>query len=100
MQKTIKDLSIELGLSEKTIQEVYKSYWRFIRDTIRNIDFDNINTIEEYQRVKVNFNIPGIGKLGCPYDRMLRIKNQNRYKHAAKYKKDKTNVQSDSVYNE
>lgn len=92
MQRIINDLSTELGLPKNVILNTYKSYWNYIKNTISKIDFDSINSEQEYNKVKVNFNIPNLGKLGCSYDRMIKIKQQNKYKDEAKYKKDKTNV--------
>lgn len=80
MQRIINDLSTELGLPKNVILNTYKSYWNYIKNTISKIDFDSINSEQEYNKAKVNFNIPNLGKLGCSYDRMLRIKQQNKYK--------------------
>ena len=99
MQKIIKNLSNELGINEKALIEIYKSYWKFIRCTIEEIDFNDIVTEDDYSLRRVNFNIPNIGKLGCSFNRMQNIKKQNKYKDEAKHKKDKANVQSDNMYN-
>lgn len=92
MQKIINELSSELGLPEGVVLNTYKSFWKYIKSTINTLDFDTINSEQDYNKSKINFNIPNLGKLGCSYDRMLRIKQQNKYKDEAKHKKDKTNV--------
>lgn len=92
MQKIINQLSEELGLNKQVVLNIYKAYWRFIKETIEGINFDNIHSKEDYKRMKVHFNIPNIGKLCCSYDRMNSIKNQIKYIEDAKHKKDKTNV--------
>lgn len=92
MQKIINDLSLETGLPKNVILNTYKAYWKYIKDTISKIDFDKINSEQEYNKARTNFNIPNLGKLGCSYDRVIRIKQQNKYKDEAKHKKDKTNV--------
>lgn len=92
MQKIINELSSELGLPVSVVLNTYKSFWKYIKSTINTLDFDTINSEQDYNKSKINFNIPNLGKLGCSYDRMLRIKQQNKYKDEAKYKKDKTNV--------
>lgn len=92
MQKIINELSLELGIPKMVILNTYKAYWRYIKDSISKIDFNQINSEQEYNKAKVNFNIPNLGKLGCTYNRLLRIKQQNKYKDEAKHKKDKANV--------
>lgn len=95
MQKIIKQLSQELSISEKAIFNIYKAYWKFIKEKIINIDFDQIKSMDDYNKARVNFNIPNIGKLACSYERLNRIRQQNTYKqinNENKHKKDQTDV--------
>lgn len=92
MQKIIKELSEELHLDKNVILEIYKSYWRFIKQTIEGIDFNNIKSIKDYNRHRLNFNIPNIGKLYCSFDRINNIRKQSNYINEFKHKKDKTDV--------
>ena len=72
-------ISKELNLPYSIVDKVYKSYWRFIRDTIQKLPLkDNISEAE-FQRLRTNFNIPSLGKLSCTYDRAKRVRERYKY---------------------
>lgn len=60
MNNVYKEVALELGLSEKEVTEAYKSMWRFMRETIKNLD---VSSKEKFEAQRTNFNIPRIGKL-------------------------------------
>ena len=70
----ITQISKELSLPYKVVDKVYKSYWRFIRDTIQNLPLKENLTEEDFQKLRTNFNIPSLGKLSCTYDRVKGVK--------------------------
>lgn len=79
IQEIYKEVSEKLGIPEKDIKEIYESYWFFIRDHITRLPLkDNLNE-NAFNKLKVNINIPSIGKLYCTWDRYRTIKK--RYKH-------------------
>lgn len=72
-------ISKELNLPYRIVDKVYKSYWRFIRDTIQKLPLkDNISEAE-FQRLRTNFNIPSLGKLSCTYDRAKGVRERYKY---------------------
>ena len=75
----ITQISKELGLPYKVVDKVYKSYWRFIRDTIQNLPLKENLTEEDFQKLRTNFNIPSLGKLSCTYDRVKGVKERYKY---------------------
>lgn len=75
----ITQISKELSLPYKVVDKVYKSYWRFIRDTIQNLPLKENLTEEDFQKLRTNFNIPSLGKLSCTYDRVKRVKERYKY---------------------
>lgn len=75
----INEVSKELNLPYRVVDKVYKSYWKFIRDTIQGLNLKDDITEEEFQRLKTNFNIPSLGKLSCTYDRIKRVKERYKY---------------------
>lgn len=92
MEKVIIKLSKELNLPYEVIENSYKAYWEYIKETIKNIPLDKELTEEEFNKYKTNFNIPNLGKLVCTYDRYKNIKKRIKIiKENVKYKKDKTN---------
>ena len=75
----ITQISKELSLPYKVVDKVYKSYWRFIRDTIQNLPLKENLTEEDFQKLRTNFNIPSLGKLSCTYDRVKGVKRRFKY---------------------
>lgn len=74
--KAIEEVSEELNLPYKVVDNAYKSFWRFIRNTIQELPLKENLSIEEFSKLKTNFNIPSLGKLSCTYDRMQKVKER------------------------
>lgn len=88
MQETIKRLSFELGIPKADILNAYKAFWKFIKETIASFPMKEELSEEEFNKLRVNFNIPNLGKLYCEYGRYKSlIESYNNDKH----KEDKTN---------
>ena len=92
MKETIKRLSRELNLPEKTIEGAYKAYWEFIRETIQELPLKEDINEENFNKLRTNFNLPILGKLYCNYDRYRKVKKKHEYLirlgDANKYKED------------
>jgi hypothetical protein len=69
----------ELNLPSRVVDKTYKSYWRFIRDTIQELPLKDNITEEDFKKLRTNFNIPSLGKLSCTYDRMVRVKERYKF---------------------
>lgn len=80
-------VSQETGIPIEVIREAYKDYWKFIRKTIQELPLKENLSEEEFNNLRTNFNIVSLGKLSCNYDRYLRVKKREEYKHV-KNKKD------------
>ena len=87
MEETISRLSYKLGLSKDMVAKIYKAYWQYIKTTIEDMPFERDLTPEEFDSLRVNFNITGLGKLTCSYDKYV-LFSQRKKKRDAKYKKD------------
>ena len=85
----------ELNISPALSQLIYKSYWKFIRSSISDLELDNI-TEEDFKKLTTNFNIPYIGKLYTSYDKIQKYNRRIKYLENVKVKRDKADVQSDS----
>lgn len=72
----IKRVSNELDINKDLVDKTYKAYWLFIRESIQSLPLKDNLSKEEFSNLKVNFNIPSLGKLTCDYDRMINIKNK------------------------
>ena len=70
----VNKVSKELNLPRTVVDKSYKSFWIFIRNTIKQLPLkDNLNE-EEFSKLRTSFNIPTIGKLFCTYNRFINTK--------------------------
>ena len=72
LNKTSK-VSSELNIPVKVVEYAYKSYWKFIREKIKELPLKDIKDEEEFLKLRTNFNIPSLGKLGITLDRFNRV---------------------------
>lgn len=69
----------ELNIPEEVVDKAYKSYWKFIKQTIQSLPLKDDISEEEFTKLRTNFNIPSLGKLTCTYDRMVGVKKRFKY---------------------
>lgn len=74
IQEEINRISKELALPEKCVENTYRAYWTFIKETIEQLPLKDDLTEEEFHKLRTNFNIPNLGKLSCTYKRWLGVK--------------------------
>lgn len=72
----ISKVSEELDLPKELVENTYKAYWIFIRDTIEKLPLKTELTQDEYMNLRTNINIPSLGKLNCTYNRYVGIRNR------------------------
>ena len=72
----INKVSEELDLPKDLIENTYKAYWNFIKNTIEELPLKTELTQKEYVNLKTNINIPSLGKLHCTYNRYIGIRNR------------------------
>ena len=72
----ISKVSEELNLPRELVENTYKAYWIFIRDTVEKLPLKTELTQSEYMTLKTNINIPSLGKLNCTYNRYVGIRNR------------------------
>ena len=91
-QDAIDYVANKLELPREVVKEAYESYWKYIRCTISELPLKDDLSEEEFNKLRVNFNIPSLGKLAVTWDRYKAIKD--RYKHAKKLRYDSNNKES------
>lgn len=74
MKEALQRIARELGLPLEDLISYYKAYWKYIRTTIEDFNLKSDLTQEEYDKLRVNFNIPFLGKLACPYSRQVKLR--------------------------
>lgn len=80
-------VSKELDIPVEVVDAVYKSYWKFIKQTIQSLPLKDDIDEEEFAKLRTNFNIPSLGKLTCTFDRMMGVKKRLKYIKQIKEKK-------------
>lgn len=73
------EVSKKTGISEEVVSLAYKTFWKFIRETITELPLKENLTEEEFNGLKTCFNIPSLGKLVCTYDRYVGMKKRFKY---------------------
>lgn len=72
-------VSEELNIPAEVVDAAYKSYWKFIKQTIQSLPLKDDIDEEEFAKLRTNFNIPSLGKLTCTFDRMMGVKKRLKY---------------------
>lgn len=78
-KEAVTQVSKELNLPLRVVDKTYKSYWKFIRDTIQTLPLKEDLSEEDFNKLRTNFNIPSLGKLSCTFDRSKRVKERYKY---------------------
>lgn len=77
-----KAVSEELGIQKSVVKDAYLLYWKFIKSTIEELPLLDNLTMDEFNKLRTNFNITSLGKFSCTYDRYMSTKQ--RYKKIQK----------------
>lgn len=75
----IDQVSKKLNIPVEVVDEAYKSYWKFIRQTIQSLPLMDHLDEEEFNKLRTNFNIPSLGKLYITWDRLIGCKKRFNY---------------------
>ena len=79
-EKQLTEVANQLGLPIEVVREAYFSFWRFIRDKMKEIPLKEDLTEEQFNEYRTSFNVPSLGKFSCSYDRMQNVKKVKLYK--------------------
>ena len=78
--KVLDQVSNKLNLPKDFVDKVYKSYWLSIKEHIQSLPLKDTKDEAVFNNLKININIPSIGKLYTTQERMQNIKeNYNKY---------------------
>ena len=72
-------VSQEMALLPEVVDTAYKSYWKFIKQTIQSLPLKDDISEEDFTKLRTNFNIPSLGKLTCTFDRVVGVKKRFKY---------------------
>ena len=78
--KVLDQVSNKLNLPKDFVDKVYKSYWLSIKEHIQSLPLKDTKDEAAFNNLKININIPSIGKLYTTQERIQNIKeNYNKY---------------------
>lgn len=77
-EEMVSRVAASTGLSKKLVDRAYKSYWRVVREHITSLPLKSDLTDEEFLKLKVNVNIPSLGKLYVSLNKYKYLKEKDR----------------------
>ena len=72
----INKVSQEISIPPEVVDTAYKSYWKFIKQTVQSLPLKDDISEEDFIKLRTNFNIPSLGKLCVTWDRLVGCKNR------------------------
>ena len=72
----IRKLSIKHRLPEKVIKSIAESQFEFAVDTIKKLNFDEVDSKEKFEQMKTNFNFKYLFSLSANYGMLEKIKQR------------------------
>lgn len=78
-QDIVKKVSKETDIPPEVVNRAYKSYWKFIKQTIQELPLKNTFNEEDFSKLRTNFNVPSLGKMTCSFDRLKGIRKRFEY---------------------
>lgn len=79
----VNETAEKYGLEKKLVDDVYRAYWRSIRNYIESLNLKDDLTEEEFDKLRPNINLPQLGKLFVTKERYGTMKE----KYKKKFKK-------------
>ena len=69
-------VSQEMDIPLEVVDTAYKSYWKFIKQTIQSLPLKDDISEEEFAKLRTNFNVPSLGKLYVTWNRLIGCKKR------------------------
>ena len=95
LNSAITRVARRLCVDRKLVENVYKSYWNFIKTTVSDVSLIDMSE-EEFNSTDINFNLPMLGKLFVEYDKIERRRRHLKYLENAKIEESEANRLSGS----
>lgn len=85
----IAKIAKEFNMTPLAASTIYIFYWKYIKETIDALpEFSSLSE-EEFNKLKVNFNIPELGKFTTNYTKIQLTKRFIEYKNGTRVKSKK-----------
>ena len=86
----IRKVARKLSVDQKLVEQVYKSYWMFIREHISSLPLRELSQ-EEYDSTVSNVNLPYLGKLYVDYNKLKKYQERRKLYQDVKAKESEAN---------
>ena len=86
----LKKVARNISVDQKLVEQVYKSYWYFIREHISSLPLRDLSQ-EEYDSTVSNINLPFLGKLYVDYNKLARYHKERKLYIDVKTKESEAN---------
>lgn len=80
LDEIISKVAKEQGLPAKTVDRIYRSYWKAVREYVCSLPLKEDLSDDEFMQLQPNINIPSIGKLHVTLDRYRNMKKMYKIK--------------------
>ena len=88
LEEIIKKVSEEVGLPYDVCHKAYMAAWRFILTKAQELPINEDLTLEEFKRLRPNFNMPSLGKMHITEEEFLKKSKKLRIIKSFKEKRD------------
>ena len=92
-KEIVSEISKRVNLPAKTVDKVYRAYWKAVKQHIVSLPLKDELSDEEFLKLQPNVNIPSIGKLYITLESYQRKKKQFR-QHLEKINKKDNNAEN------
>lgn len=79
LDQIYKKIAEELNLDIEVVKAAYQSQWIFIREKIEELPINIEMSEEEFNSLRVSFNIPSLGKMFTSFDKIQKNKRRIEY---------------------
>ena len=86
----LKKAARNLSVDQKLVEQVYKSYWLFIKEHISSLPLRELNQTE-FDSTVSNVNLPFLGKLYVNYNKLAKYHEQRKFYRDVKTKESEAN---------
>ena len=73
------EIADKLEIDQEVALEAYQSFWKFIREQVKDLPLKEDLSDEEFNKLQTNFNIPSLGKLNCTLEGYKGVKKRFKY---------------------
>ena len=87
----IRKVARNLSVDQKLVEQVYKSYWLFIKEHISSLPLRELSQ-EEYDSTISNINLPFLGKLYVDYNKLAKYHEQRKLYRDVRSKENKAEI--------